>query len=168
VLCKSRLRGSAACVLNLKFNSIRQLPQSLWTLTGLVELHISGDSLEEVSPEIGQLTALQCLSVDINKLITAGNTSGPAMALKSLRNLTELQRLAISCFLERPLQELPVGNWVKMQYLRLINLFKVREFPEQLWRCGSLTSFASSSTRWPRLRVDCCMRGWGRSRGSRV
>ena len=34
-------------VVNLDFNRIRQLHQSLWTLTGLVELFISGDSLEE-------------------------------------------------------------------------------------------------------------------------
>ena len=38
------------------------------------------------------------------------------MALSSLRNLTELQRLTIIC---PPLQELPVGNWVKLHYLRL-------------------------------------------------
>ena len=85
------------------------------------------------------MKALQCLSVDINKLITAGNTSWLVMALTSLRNLTVLQRLAINCPL---LQELPVGNRVKWQYLRHFNLFNVKAFPEltgltslHIWAC---------------------------------
>ena len=46
--------------LHLSFDTMQQLPQSLWNLTGLIELKIAG-ALEEVSPKIGQLSALQCL-----------------------------------------------------------------------------------------------------------
>jgi internalin A len=77
-------RRSEATVLDLSELSLTELPESIGQLTALQELSLRGNKLTELPESIGQLIALQSLYLDNNKLTELPESIGQLTALQSL------------------------------------------------------------------------------------
>lgn len=70
--------------LEIRSNEIKQLPDALFTLTKVIELDVSNNGLEALSPKIRQLVNLRKLRVGMNKLMIVPESIGSLAALEDL------------------------------------------------------------------------------------
>lgn len=136
--------------LDLSFNWLTQLSESVSQLIQLQSLDISSNQLTELPKSIGQLTKLQTLDISYNQLAQLPESIGQLTQLQwlnisdnqltelpeSIGQLTQLQTLYIS---RNQLTELPksIGQLTQLQYLYLDNN-QLTELPESLKSLKSL------------------------------
>jgi hypothetical protein len=107
--------------LKLSDNKLTELPEALASLTGLQLLDLKNNQLTELPEAIASLTGLQWLNLDNNQL-----TKLP----EALASLTQLELLLLS---NNQLREIPeaLASLTKLELLRLNNN-QLRELPEAI------------------------------------
>ncbi|MEG4233845.1 COR domain-containing protein [Microcoleus sp. Pol11C3] len=107
--------------LNLGSNQLRELPEAIASLTQLQVLYLYNNKLRELPKEIPSLTQLQVLDLSYNQL-----TERP----EAIASLTQLQRLYLD---NNQLRELPkeIASLTQLRELYLENN-QLRELPEEI------------------------------------
>jgi len=113
----------------LNFQDLSEIPDTLWELTEITHLFLTGNKIEKIPDAIQQLTKLQYLDISANKL-----TQLPDNILK----LEKLNTLDISSNL---LTQLP-SNINQLRNLTTLDCFDncLTEIPESIGDCLNLTT----------------------------
>jgi internalin A len=128
-----------ATVLDLSYEELTELPESLGQLTQLHTLYLRGNKLSALPERLGQLTRLQVLYLDSNQL---------SVLPESLGQLTQLRTLRLD---ENQLSALPesLGQLTQLQTLNL-HSNQLSVLPESL---GQLTQLQELSLHINQLSV---------------
>ena len=124
-IAEAKRTGSSK--LELVILDLTELPDTLWELTELQELHISGTRLAVLPEALGQLTELRQLFVSDNRLVALPT---------ALRHLTKLQLIVIS---KNLLTTLPyeLGALTKLEWI-IADSNRLATIPEELGRLQKL------------------------------
>ncbi|KAG2430791.1 hypothetical protein HYH02_013630 [Chlamydomonas schloesseri] len=132
------LSGSLA-VLRLAYNDLAgQLPPLLWALTGLRELALEQNFIEELSPEVSRLTNLQVLNLD-DAFSPETRRPRTAMPWRAVYELTRLRELKVTACDKAPALPAGIGSLYQLEVL-VLNGFPVPAgvLEELAGSCGRL------------------------------
>ena len=122
-LPETKTKGGHIILLDIRGNQLKELPESIGTLSNLQELNIGDNQLKELPESIGNLSNLQTLFLFNNQLKELPESIG---------NLSNLQKLYIG---SNQLKELPefIGNLSNLQELNITN----NQFKKELYIRGN-------------------------------